>query len=50
MISVSRIQPYEKQEELMSGLKKMLIEQTNVIDAHRTYVRKINPNTVRREE
>jgi hypothetical protein len=28
----------------------MLIEQTNVIDAHRTYVRKINPNTVRREE
>jgi hypothetical protein len=28
----------------------MLIEQTNVIDAHRTYVRKINPNTARREE
>src|SRR5215218_8158300 len=50
MMSISRIQPYEKQEELMSGLKKMLIEQTNVIDAHRTYVRKINPNTVRREE
>jgi hypothetical protein len=50
IISVSRIQPYEKQEELMSGLKKMLIEQTNVIDAHRTYVRKINPNTARREE
>ncbi|MDQ3983806.1 MAG: hypothetical protein M3222_01470 [Thermoproteota archaeon] len=45
MMSVSRIQPYEKQEELMSGLKKMLIEQTNVIDAHRTYVIKINPNT-----
>jgi hypothetical protein len=50
IISISRIQPYEKQEELMSGLKKMLIEQTNVIDAHRTYVRKINPNTARREE
>ncbi|HZB17861.1 MAG TPA: hypothetical protein VE445_11900, partial [Nitrososphaeraceae archaeon] len=38
IISVSRIQPYEKQEELMSGLRKMLIEQTNVIDAHRMYV------------
>ena len=50
MMSVSRIQPYEKQEELMSGLKKMLIEQTNVIDAHRTYVTKINPNTAHSEE
>ena len=50
MMSVSRIQPYEKQEELMSGLKKMLIEQTNVIDAHRTYVIKINPNTAHSEE
>ena len=50
IIPVSRIQPYEKQEELMSGLKKMLIEQTNVIDAHRTYVIKINPNTAHSEE
>ena len=50
MMSISRIQPYEKQEELMSGLKKMLIEQTNVIDAHRTYVTKINPNTAHSEE
>ena len=50
MMSVSRIQPYEKQEELMSGLKKMLIEQTNVIDAHRTYVIKINPNTAHNKE
>jgi hypothetical protein len=50
IISVSRIQPYEKQEELMSGLRKMLIEQTNVIDAHRMYVKKINPNTAHREE
>jgi hypothetical protein len=50
IISVSRIQPYEKQEELMSGLRKMLIEQTNVIDAHRMYVKKINPNTAYREE
>ena len=50
MMSVSRIQPYEKQEELMSGLKKMLIEQTNVIDAHRTYVIKINPNTAHSKE
>ena len=50
IISVSRIQPYEKQEELMSGLRKMLIEQTNVIDAHRMYVKKINPSTAHREE
>ena len=50
MMSVSRIQPYEKQEELMAGLKKLLIEQINVIDARRRYVIKINPNTARHKE
>jgi hypothetical protein len=50
MMSVSRIQPYEKQEELMSGIKKMLIEQINVIDARRMYALKLNPNTPVREE
>jgi hypothetical protein len=45
MMSASRIQPYEKQEELMSGIKKILIEQINVIYARRIYVLKINPNT-----
>ena len=50
MMSASRIQPYERQEELMSGIKKILIEQINVIDARRRYVLKINPNTAQRGE
>jgi hypothetical protein len=50
LMSVSRIQPYEKQEELMSGIKKMLIEQINVIDARRMYALKLNPKTADREE
>ena len=50
LLSVSRIQPYEKQEELMSGIKKMLIEQINVIDARRIYVLKLNPKTAHHEE
>jgi hypothetical protein len=50
LMSVSRIQPYEKQEELMSGIKKMLIEQINVIEARRMYTLKLNPKTADREE
>jgi hypothetical protein len=50
LMSVSRIQPYEKQEELMSGIKKMLIEQINVIEARRMYTVKLNPKTADREE
>jgi hypothetical protein len=50
LMSVSRIQPYEKQEELMSGIKKMLIEQINVIDARRMYALKLNPKTADRQE
>ena len=49
LMSESRIQPYEKQEELMSGIKKMLIEQINVIDARRMYALKLNPKTADRE-
>lgn len=48
VMSVSRLQPYEKQEELMSGLKKLLKEQINVIEARRVYTIKINPKTVLR--
>jgi hypothetical protein len=50
VMSVSRMQPYEKQEQLMSGIKKMLKEQINVIEARRIYTIKINPNTAHREE
>ena len=49
LMSESRIQPYEKQEELISGIKKMLIEQINVIDARRMYALKLNPKTADRE-
>jgi molecular chaperone GrpE (heat shock protein) len=49
VMSVSRLQPYEKQEELMSGLKKLLNEQIKVIEARRIYTIKINPKTSLRE-
>lgn len=50
LMSVSRIQPYEKQEELMSGIKKMVIEQINVIDVRRVYALKLNPKTAHPEK
>src|SRR6476661_5161713 len=50
LMSVSRIQPYEKQEKLMYGLKKLLKEQINVIEAQRIYAIKINPDTTYQEK
>jgi hypothetical protein len=41
----SRLEPYERQEELMSGLKRLLEEEKNVIQAKRVYAMKLNPAT-----
>lgn len=43
----SRQQPYERQEDLMVGMKKLLEEQIGVIEARRVYNLKINPSTAR---
>jgi hypothetical protein len=46
----SRQQPYERQEDLMVGMKKLLEEEIRVIEARRVYTTKINPSTAQSEE
>jgi hypothetical protein len=41
----SRQQPYERQEDLMIGLKKLFEEQKRVVEARLAYTMKINPST-----
>ncbi len=41
----SRTEPYEKQENLMAGLKRLIREEINVIEARRLYTLKINHET-----
>jgi hypothetical protein len=46
----ARQEPYQRQEDIMAGMKKLLEEQINVIEARRTYTVKINPSTALKEE
>lgn len=46
----SRLQPYERQEDLMAGMKKLLEEEIRVIEARRVYTAKINPSTATEEK
>jgi hypothetical protein len=46
----SRHEPYQKQEDLMAGMKKLFEEQINVIEARRAYTIKINPSTALKDE
>lgn len=46
----SRQQPYERQEDLMVGMKKLLEEEIRVIEARRVYTAKINPSTAQSAE
>ena len=50
IMTESRLEPYQRQQDLMAGLKKLFEEQINVIQARRSYTIKINPSTVLREE
>jgi hypothetical protein len=45
----SRHRPFERQEEVMAGMKRLFIEQINVIEARRAYAIKLNPSTVSKE-
>lgn len=45
IMSGLRQEPYERQENLMAGLKRLFEEQINVIDARYAYTVKINPST-----
>jgi hypothetical protein len=46
----ARQEPYKRQEDIMAGMKKLLEEQINVIEARRAYTIKINPSTALKEE
>jgi len=46
----ARQEPYQRQEDIMAGMKKLLEEQINVIEARRTYTIKISPSTALKEE
>jgi hypothetical protein len=46
----ARQEPYQRQEDIMAGMKKLLEEQINVIEARRDYTIKINPSTALKEE
>ena len=46
----ARQEPYQRQEDIMAGMKKLLEEQINVIEARRAYTIKINPSSALREE
>ncbi|MDQ3873075.1 MAG: hypothetical protein M3258_05635 [Thermoproteota archaeon] len=46
----ARQEPYQRQEDLMAGMKKLFDEQISVIDARRNYTIKINPSTALKEE
>ena len=44
----TRQKPFERQEEVMAGMKRLFREQINVIEARRAYTIKINPSTAER--
>ena len=46
----ARQEPYQRQEDIMAGMKKLLEEQINVIEARCSYTIKINPSSALREE
>jgi hypothetical protein len=50
IIAESRQEPYQRQEDLMAGMRKLFEEQINVIEARRAYSIKINPSTALRDE
>jgi hypothetical protein len=50
IMTKSRLEPYQRQEDLMAGLRKLFEEQINVIDARFAYTIKINPSTAMKEQ
>jgi hypothetical protein len=50
ILDEARQEPYQRQEDIMAGMKKLLEEQINVIETRRSYTIKINPSSALREE
>ena len=45
VMETARQEPYERQEDVMAGMKKLFEQQIKVIEARRVYASKINPST-----
>jgi hypothetical protein len=50
IMNEARTEPFERQEDVMAGMKRLFQEQINVIEARRKYTIKINPNTALKDE
>ncbi len=50
IMTEARAEPYQRQEDLMAGMKRLFQEQINVIEARRKYTIKINPSTALKDE
>jgi hypothetical protein len=50
VMAESRLKPFERQEDVMAGMKKLFEEHINVIEARRTYTVRINPSTANEEK
>ena len=46
----ARTKPFERQEDIMAGMKRLFEEQVNVIEARRSYTIKLNPSTAEKKE
>lgn len=49
LMDETRQKPFDRQEDVMAGMKRLFREQINVIEARRAYSIKINPATAARE-
>lgn len=50
IMSGSRQKSYERQEDIMAGMKKLFQDQINAIEARHAYTVKINPSTALKED
>lgn len=45
----TRLKPFDRQEDVMAGMKRLFVEQINVIEARRVYAVKLNPSTLAKD-
>ena len=45
VMSEARLEPFDRQEDIMAGLQKLVKEQINVIESRRVWAKKLDPAT-----
>ena len=46
LMAETRQSPFERQEDVMAGMKRLLTEQVKVVESRRVYAVKLNPSTL----